>query len=78
MSNNFNNRENSGMEKFPPELERKINADQIKYMSKQAEDVLYAGSPEQRIFHMKMRLLKRLNEKEYVASQQQKRKSRFA
>lgn len=66
-------------EKLPPALEHKMNADELRYLLMRADDKLHHGSPEQRCFHMKMRLLKRLNEKEFAASQQQKRKSnRFA
>lgn len=61
--------------KISPELIKKINNDEIHSLCDTVNNNMVKGSPEERKYQMKLRLLKKLNEKEYIETQKYKRKS---
>ena len=64
---------------MPPELIKKINSAQLLQLQKTVAADMITGSPEQRKYQMQLRLLKKMNEKEFAATQKNKRKNpRFA
>lgn len=64
---------------MPPELIQKINSAQLRQLEKTVSVEMNTGSPEQRKYQMQLRLLKKLNAKEFASSQKNKRKNpRFA
>jgi hypothetical protein len=64
---------------MPPELIQKINSAQLRQLEKTVSIEMNAGSPEQRKYQMQLRLLKKLNAKEFADTQKNKRKNpRFA
>lgn len=63
------------MEKIPPELIKKLNDKSIQELDEKIYFTFNNGSPESRRNKMRSRLLKKLNEKEYIETQKNKRKS---
>ena len=66
-------------EKLAPDVERQINDEQLKQLNNTISENLVKGSPEERRYRMQLRLLKKLNQKEYENSIKNKRvNSRFS
>lgn len=63
------------MEQVPPELMKKLNDKSIKELDEKIYFTFNNGSPESRRHQMRSKLLKKLNEKEYIETQKNKRKS---
>lgn len=63
----------SGAEKLPPELVKGINEKQLQFLHETIHSEMDLGSPDQRKYAMQLRLLKKLNAKEYEKSQTDKR-----
>lgn len=67
------------MEKLPPDLEKKLNDEELDKVNDKIDWSFAKGSAEERRFKMKLRLLKKLNQKEYQEQIKNKRKnSRFS
>lgn len=61
--------------KLPPSLEKQINDDQIDKLKEILEIEFVKGSPEERRYGQKLRLIKKLNQKEYENYFKNKRKN---
>lgn len=61
--------------KLPPEIIKKINEEQLSALNKTLNEQMVKGSPEERLYRMKLRLLRKMNEKEYNEQIKYKRKS---
>jgi hypothetical protein len=64
---------------LPPEIIKKINEEQLNFLAETINKGITKGSPDERKHSMKLRLLKKMNEKEYLEKTKYKRKnSRFS
>lgn len=65
--------------KLSPELIKIHVNDELAQSANDVKNYMIKGSPEERRFQMKLRLLKKLNENEYIDTQKYKRtSSRFS
>lgn len=62
-------------EKLPPELIHKINQKQLQLLDEKVNYEMPTGAPAQRKYAMQLRLLKKLNKKEYEEALSSKRKN---